>query len=325
MIDRRAFLATVGADIAGFAFVSQAQQVGKVWRIGYLLPTSRRPSNEEFVVGLRNLGYEDRKNVLLERRYAAGRPERYRALAIELVHLPVDVIVADGTVATAAAKEATTSLPVVMIAADPVHSGFIAALNRPGGNITGLSTDSPELIGKRLELLKQMFPHFTSLALLFNPDVSSSDSFVTESESAAHSLGLRVSRTPLQSVGHLDETFAAIIHSRARAILLIEEPTVISRNVERIVEFAGEHRVVTLAGLSDYAERGVLMSYGPNLREMFRRTAYYVDKILRGAKPGDLPVEQPTKFELVINLKTAKALGLTIPQSVLLRADHVIQ
>jgi putative ABC transport system substrate-binding protein len=206
-----------------------------------------------------------------------------------------------------------------------VHSGFIAALNRPGGNITGLSTDSPELIGKRLELLKQMFPHFTSLALLFNPDVSSSDSFVTESESAAHSLGLRVSRTPLQSVGHLDETFAAIIHSRARAILLIEEPTVISRNVERIVEFAGEHRVVTLAGLSDYAERGVLMSYGPNLREMFRRTAYYVDKILRGAKPGDLPVEQPTKFELVINLKTAKALGLTIPQSVLLRADHVIQ
>jgi ABC-type uncharacterized transport system substrate-binding protein len=325
-MDRRTFIGTLGGGLLAAPLAAGAQQrVGTRPRVGYLLPTSRRSSNREFMVGLHNLGYQEGKDLLIERRYAEGRPERYPALALDLVRLPVDVIVADGSAATRAAKDATTSIPIVMIAADPVSSGFIASLNRPSGNVTGLSTDSPELIGKRMQLLKQAFPRAAVLALLFNPLNPATESFLKECESAAGALGLQTTRTPVGAADQMRAAFAAILSSRADTLLLIEDPSVISQAARRISEFAIEHRLLTLAGLREYAESGVLISYGPGLVDLFRRTAFYVDKILRGLSPEDMPVEQPTKFELVVNLKTAKALGLTIPPSLLQRADQVIE
>ena len=322
---RRAFMAVIAGGLLAAPLAAEAQEVGKTPRVGYLLPSPTRRSNEEFVVGLRTLGYMEGRNIFIERRYAEGRPERYRQLATELVQLHVAVMVADGSAATRAAKAATTRIPIVMIAADPVGSGFIATLNRPGQNVTGLSTNSPALIGKRLELLRQAFPQVSTLGVLFNPLVPSSESFVRESESAAQALGLRTVRAPVPGVERLDTAFEAMVSSRADAILLIEEPTVIGRALVRITELSAKRRLLTLAGLSDFAQSGVLMSYGADFPEMFRRTAFYVDKILKGANPADLPVEEPTKFELVINLKTAKTLGLTVPPSLLQRADQVIE
>lgn len=323
-MERRTFLGGVAGSLLAAPLVVDAQQVSKIPRIGYLFPSPTRRSNEEFVAGLRSLGYIEGKNLLIERRYAEGRPERYRELATDLVHLPVDVIVADGSAATRAAKAATTKIPIVMVSADPIGSGFIATLNRPGQNVTGLSTNSPALIGKRLELLTQAFPQVATLALLFNALVPSSESFVKESESAARALGLQTVRAPVRSVEQLDATFAAIVSSRADALLLIEEPTLIARMLVRIVEFSAKHRLPTLAGVSDFAQSGVLMSYGPHFRDMYRRTAFYVDKILKGARAGSLPVELPPRFELVINLRTARMLGLTISPGVLVLADRVI-
>ena len=324
-MDRRAFLGTLGGSVLAAPFAAKAQQAGKVPRIGYLLPSPSRRSNEHFLAGLRGLGYVEGENIRIERRYAEGRPERYTQLAAELVREPIDVIVADGSAATRAAKAATTSIPIVMIAADPIGSGFIATLNRPGHNITGLSTNSPVLIAKRLELLRQAFPKVSRLALLFNPHTPSAQSFLRESEAVARALDLQTVRTPVRNVEQLEATFSEIVNSRADAVLLIEEPTVIGRSVKRIAEFSTKHRLLTLAGISDFAESGVLMSYGPDFNDMKRRTAFYVDKILKGAHPADLPVEEPAKFELVINLNTAKALGLTIPPSLLQRADQVLQ
>ena len=324
-MERRTFLVTMAGGLLAVPLAVGAQQAGKIPRIGYLLPSPSRQSNEEFLAGLRSLGYVEGEHIRIERRYAEGRPERYAQLAAELVRVPVDVVVADGSAATRAAKSATTRIPIVVIAADPIGSGFIASLNRPGHNITGLSTNSPVLIGKRSELLRQAFPKVSRLALLFNPYAPSAESFLRESETGAQALGLQTVRTPVRDVEQLEATFSAIVESRADAILLIEEPTVIARSVGRIAEFSIRQRLLTLAGNSDFVKSGLLMSYGPDFHNMYRRTAFYVDKILKGAHPADLPVEEPTKFELAINLKTAKALGLTIPPSLLQRADQVIE
>jgi putative ABC transport system substrate-binding protein len=323
-VHRRAFLGTVAGGLLAAPLAAEAQQAGKVPRVGYLLPSTLRPSNEEFLVGLRSLGYIDGKNILIERRYADGGPERYPELAADLVRLPVDVIVADGSSATRSAKQATATIPIVMVSADPVGLGFITSLAKPGGNITGLSTNSTELSGKRLQLVKEAFPHVSKLAVLFNPLNPSSPSFVKELELAAQALRLKTERMPVRNAAELEGVFATPANKRHDPILIVEDPTLLSVEIGRIAQLAVKHRLPTVGSLSGYARAGALMSYGPSFAHMFQRTAFYVDKILKGAKPADLPVEQPTTFELVINLKTAKALGLTIPQSLLSRADEVI-
>jgi putative ABC transport system substrate-binding protein len=325
VIGRRAFLAAAGAVLLATPFAAEAQQTGKVPRVGYLLPSTLRPSNEEFLVGLRSLGYIDGKNILIERRYADGGPERYSELAADLVRLPVDVIVADGSAATRSAKRATTTIPIVMVSADPVGLGFITSLAKPGGNITGLSTNSTELSGKRLQLVREVFPHVSKLAILFNALNPASPSFVKELELAAQALRLKTERVSVRNAAELESVFAILANKRHDPILIVEDPTLLSVEIGRIAQLAVKYRLPTVVSLSEHARTGTLMSYGPSFAHMFQRTAFYVDKILKGAKPGDLPVEQPTKFELLINLKTAKALGLTIPPSLLGRADEVIQ
>jgi putative tryptophan/tyrosine transport system substrate-binding protein len=324
-MDRRAFLTIVGGSILAAPLAVEAQEAAKVPRVGYILPLSARQRNEPFWEGLRELGYVEGRNIVTVPRYAEGRSEHYPELARELVQLGVDVIVSDGTQATLAARQATTRTPIVMIAGNPLSLGLIASLAKPGGNITGLSTNSPELVGKRLQLVKDAFPQVTRLAVLFNALSPVSESFVRESEVSAQALRLQIERAPVRSGADLEGAFAALVSKHLDAVLVIEDPTLFRREMGRITQLAVKHRLLTVVGVSSYVRDGALMSYGANFDHMFRRTAFYVDRILKGAKPGELPVEEPTKFELVINLKTAKALGLTIPPSVLGRADQVIE
>jgi putative tryptophan/tyrosine transport system substrate-binding protein len=324
-MDRRAFLTIVGGSILAAPLAVEAQEAAKVPRVGYILPLSARQRNEPFWEGLRELGYVEGRNIVTVPRYAEGRSEHYPELARELVQLGVDVIVSDGTQATLAARQATTRTPIVMIAGNPLSLGLIASLAKPGGNITGLSTNSPELVGKRLQLVKDAFPQVTRLAVLFNALSPVSESFVRESEVSAQALRLQIERAPVRSGADLEGAFAALVSKHLDAVLVIEDPTLFRREMGRITQLAVKHRLLTVVGVSSYVRDGALMSYGANFDHMFRRTAFYVDRILKGAKPGELPVEEPTKFELVINLKTAKALGLTIPQTLLLRADQVIE
>ena len=324
-MNRRAFLTIVGGSILAAPLAVEAQEAAKVPRVGYILPLSARQRNEPFWEGLRELGYVEGRNIVTVPRYAEGRSEHYPELARELVQLGVDVIVSDGTQATLAARQATTRTPIVMIAGNPLSLGLIASLAKPGGNITGLSTNSPELVGKRLQLVKDAFPQVTRLAVLFNALSPVSESFVRESEVSAQALRLQIERAPVRSGADLEGAFAALVSKHLDAVLVIEDPTLFRREMGRITQLAVKHRLLTVVGVSSYVRDGALISYGANFDHMFRRTAFYVDRILKGAKPGELPVEEPTKFELVINLKTAKALGLTIPQSLLLRADQVIE
>ena len=302
-----------------------AQSATKLPRVGYLLPSPLQSRNEPFWQGLATLGYVDGQNIVVERRYADGKAERYRELAAELVRLKVDVIVADGRPATQAAKEATATIPIVMLSANPVAAGFIACLNRPGGNITGLSTNSPTLIGKRLEILKEALPHLSRVAVLWNGLNPASAVFVREAEEAARTLGLQLHSTAVRAASEFEGAFAAMASKHVEAVLVVEDPTVIGQDVPRIVRLAASRRLPTMYGSDAYPDSGTLMIYGPSYAAMFRRTAFYVDKILKGAKPADLPAEEPSKFDLLVNLKTAKEIGVTIPPSVLLRADRVIQ
>jgi putative tryptophan/tyrosine transport system substrate-binding protein len=324
-MNRRAFLTIVGGSILAAPLAVEAPEAAKVPRVGYILPLSARQRNEPFWEGLRELGDVEGRNIVTVPRYAEGRSEHYPELARELVQLGVDVIVSDGTQATLAARQATTRTPIVMIAGNPLSLGLIASLAKPGGNITGLSTNSPELVGKRLQLVKDAFPQVTRLAVLFNALSPVSESFVRESEVSAQALRLQIERAPVRSGADLEGAFAALVSKHLDAVLVIEDPTLFRREMGRITQLAVKHRLLTVVGVSSYVRDGALMSYGANFDHMFRRTAFYVDRILKGAKPGELPVEEPTKFELVINLKTAKALGLTIPQSLLLRADQITE
>jgi putative ABC transport system substrate-binding protein len=302
-----------------------AQQPAKVPRVGLLRPGSPPdPYVEAFRQGLRDLGYVEGQTIALEYRWAEGSPARLPSLAAELVQLKVDVILTTGELPTRAVKEATSTIPIVMASSgDPVQAGLVASLGRPGGNVTGQSSLVPELTAKRLQLLKEVVPKVSRVAILFNPNLSIALS-VKEAQAAAPTLGLVVHPVAVRTPDELGRAFDTITKERAQALLLFGDPFTVTHG-RRILDFAAKRRLPTISVFKEAVERGGLMSYGPNPLDQSRRAATYVDKILKGAKPADLPVEQPTRFALVINMKTAKVLGLTIPPSVLIRADQVIQ
>ncbi len=327
MIIRAALAVALALGVLADPLAAEAQQAGKMWRIGYLQtpPASTTPIRDAFRQGLRDLGYVEGRNLVIEFRDAGAKPERLAALASELVRLKVDVIVATGTQAISAAKQATSVIPIVMtVSGDAVGTGLVASLARPSGNVTGLTLITPESAGKRLELLKEAFPRTSRVAVLWNPTDPPRLLEYKQTQDAAKLLGLMLQSVEVRSSEELEGAFSAITRGAADALVTFSDPlTAVFR--KRIVEFAATSRLPAMYGRREEVEDGGLMSYAPNFADLFRRAATYVDKILKGAKPADLPVEQPTKFELVINLKTAKVLGLTIPPSLLVRADEVIQ
>jgi len=330
-VDRRAFIAAVTGGLLAAPLVAEAQPAGKIARIGYLatnLRGSPPASHEAFLEALRGLGYVEGRNVVIEYRDAEGKDERLAALAAELVALNVDVIVAAaGTLAAVAARKATRTLPIVFIAVGaPVTSGLVTGLARPGGNATGLSAVSPDLASKWLELLKQAVPGVSRVAFLRQPGAlgDADKDVLKQAEVAARALGVRFQLVEARGTADFDGVFSELTNARAGGLVVLSTPMFSSERT-RLVDLAARHRLPTMFPFRSYVDAGGLMSYGPNVADLFRRAATFVDKILKGAKPVDLPVEQPTKFELVINLKTAKALGLTIPQSLLQRADQVIE
>ena len=307
----------------------EAQQPGKVTRIGFLgeeSPSSMAARVEVFRQGLRELGYVEGKNITIEYRFGEGRRERFPDLAAELVRLKVDVIVAaGGTVVALPAKEATSTIPIVMAhGGDPVARGLIASLARPGGNITGLTSISPDLAGKRLELLKETVPRLIRVGVLWDPAGRGSAAVFKETEVAAGALGVQLQSLEVRSPEDFESAFKAATMGRSQVLIITATPVTTTYRT-RIAELATKSRLPTMSTQSQSVEAGGLMSYGPSLLDMYRRAATYVDKILKGTKPADLPVEQPMKFDLVINLKTAKQIGLTIPPNVLARADRVIK
>jgi len=330
MTDRRAFIGMLAGGLLAAPLSAEAQPAAKAYRIGLLggsppnSPGGQR-SWERFFQGMRELGYVEGQNILVEGRFYGDRTDRLPALAAELVQLKMDVIVAGVTPAPEAAQRATSTIPIVMaMHPDPVGSGLVASLARPGGNVTGLSTLSPELVGKRLQLLKEAVPGISRVAVLSNPTAPPQALELREAEVAARSLKVQLQVLQARAPGDFASAFSAMTKGRAGGLIALGSSMFFAHRT-RIVELAAQSRLPAIYMLKEFAEAGGLMAYAPNLRESFRRAATYVDKILKGAKPADLPVEQPTKFELVINLKTAKALGLTIPQSLLLRADELIQ
>ena len=303
-------------------------QRAKVFRVAVIFagtPASTPHFNEAFQQGLREHGYVEGQNVVVERRYAEGRGERMAEIAAELVRMKVDVIVTATDPAIAAVKRQTRSIPIVMVSAsDPVGTGFVASLSRPGGNVTGSSRMSPELSGKRLELLREAVPHLSRVAVIWNPDVRGAVLDFKEMEEPARILRLRLHSVEVSRADDFARAFDAITEARAEAMIVITPNPAAFVNQAKLTGFAQKHRLASMYGSPEYVDAGGLMAYGVATDEAFRRAAIYVDKILKGAKPGDLPVEQPTKFHLVVNARTAKALGLTIP-SILQRADRVIE
>jgi len=326
---RRTFMAML-TGIVVTPFGAEAPQAAKVARIGYLSPNlAAFPHHQEaFRQGLRDLGYVEGGTIVIEYRGAEGKPERLPALTAELVALKVDVIVASGTPQALAVKEVTRTLPIVFAAvADPIASGVVTSLARPGGNITGTSLLAPDLVGKRLEQLKQAVPSISRVAVLWQPGglgERADKEMLQGTEVAARALGVRLQVVEARGPEDFDRAFSDMIRARAGAVTVLPSNMFITER-RRLVDLAAKKRLPAVYGLREFVDTGGLMSYGANPADSFRRAATYVDKILKGARPGDLPIEQPTKFELVINLKTAKALGLTIPPSLLGRADEVIR
>jgi ABC-type uncharacterized transport system substrate-binding protein len=308
--------------------IANAQQPKKVPRIGYLEAASASANlarTEAFRQGLRELGYVEGKNIVIDWRYAEGKVDRLPALAAELVHLNVDVIVTAGPAATRPAKEATSMVPIVMaFDNDPVGSGFAASLARPGGNITGLSALAPELTGKRLELLNEIVPKLSRLAILGTSTEPGYAQTLRETELAAEALKVQLQYLDVLATKDIETAFQAASKRRADAVLVLTGPVLISQRTQ-LVNLAAKSRLPSMYYRREYVEDGGLMSYGVSYTDLDRRAATYVDKILKGAKPADLPVEQPKKFEFIINLKAAKQIGLTIPPNVLVRADKVIK
>lgn len=310
--------------------VRRKQQKGKVWRVGFLAP-QRRPDSlgsdifGAFSDGMRELGYVEGKNLVIEWRFADGHYERLSGLAEDLVRVKVDVIVTLGTAGTSAAQKATTRIPIVMGSVnDPVASGFVKSLARPGGNITGLSNIASDVGPKLLEMLHGMVPKLSRVAVLLNPANSSHATRLKSIEGAAHRTGVTILTLEARTPEEVETAFLTVAPKKAEAIIVMRD-TFFNQQVHQIAELAAKHRLPSIAGIREYVEAGGLMSYGPSLRGYFRHAATYVDKICKGARPGDLPVEQPTKLELFINRTTAKALGLTIPRSLLIIADTVIE
>ena len=323
-MNRRRFLCglmlgTLSAPLAGEA----QQQIAKTWRIGVLSPGApgRSAPLEAFRQGLRGLGYVEGQNTIIEERFAEDRTDRLTVLARDLVQAQVDVIFAINTPAALAAKKATATIPIVVTrVSDPIGAGLVGSLARPGGNVTGLTTISPELSGKRLELLHEMLPGVQRIVIIWNSANTGHKANVKEMEAAGPQLRVQVSALEVRREEDLSSAIQTAVNKRAGALVVIDD-LVISSYQPRILDMASKHKLPVVSQFREFCEAGGLMAYGPNNDEMFRRAANYMDKILKGAKPADLPIEQPTKFELVINLRTAKALGLTIPQPLLLRAD----
>jgi putative ABC transport system substrate-binding protein len=318
MISRRTFISTMGGSLLAAPIVTEAQPIP---RIGLLGDSSWEPLKQ----GLRHLGYEEGKNIAFEDRRSEGRSGRWPDLAAELVRLKVRLIVTEGTTATLAAMRATTTIPIVMAApGDPLGSGLVASLARPSGNVTGLTQLGAGLAAKRLQLLKEAVPNLSRVAFLWDPTNPAQKSHFNEAQAGARSLGLTLQSVEVRSGEQLERAFATMMRERPSALLMTAS-SVHQFHIDWIVAFASKSRLPVMYQLKENVERGGLMSYGPIKADLLRGAATYVDKILKGAKPADLPVEQPTTFEFVINLKTAKALGLTVPPSLLVRADQVIE
>ena len=319
-MNRRAFIVTTTAILVTPLAV-EAQQVGKVFRVGLLAGGSPELVRES----LRDVGYVEGLNLAIEWRDAEGKPERFGDLAAELVRLKVDVIVAAVPAAALAAKRATASIPIVMVnTPDPVQLGLVGSLGRPGGNVTGTTTLSAELSAKQLGLLKEAVPRAVRIAVLWNPSNPWHPLALKGAETAARSLAVQLHSVEVRGPAELDDAFATIVRERAEAVLVLADPMTFFHRI-RLADLAAKRRLPTMYGVRGHTDVGGLMSYWAHQADLYRRAASYVDRILKGAKPGDLPIEQPTRFELVINLKTAKALGLTIPPALVLRADEIIQ
>ena len=328
-MDRRTFVGTVAGSLLMVPFGVKGQPAGKVPRIGYLVQNTNmigRPNLAAFKEGLREHGWIEGENIIIEPRFAAGKVDELAALVSELIRLKVDIIVTSSSGSTWAARNATQSIPIVMAAsANALGEGLVADLRHPGGNITGMTfLAGPEIAGKQFQLLKEVVPAATRVAVLANPTNRAHAGFAKEVNVAARSLGTRVQVVEASNPDDLEAAFALATKERATALLVLTDSMFVGQH-PRIADLAAKFRLPALYSQREFVDAGGLVSYGPSLTDMFRRAAIHVDKILRGAKPGDLAVEQPTKFELVINLKTAKSLGLTIPQATLLRADEVIQ
>ena len=325
-VRRREFLRTAGVLLA-VPFTAEAQPIGKIYRIGFLWenPTVFPDAMQAFRKGLRDLGYEEGRNITIDFRWAEGKPARMRQLAEELVRMKVDVIMAPSSVYTEAAKQATSTIPIIFLShADPLGSGHISSFGRPGGNITGLSLMMTETNVKSLELFKEAIPNVSRVAIIWDPATPSHGPGLKAIESAGPSLGLRIQSVPVRSATEFESAFSAMVRERANGVLVLSTPLFIA-GAKRLAELALSHKLPSLFGPKNHIRAGGLMSYSPNRPDMWRRGANFVDKILKGARPTDLPVEQPATFELVINLKTAESLGVTIPQSMLARADEVIR
>jgi putative ABC transport system substrate-binding protein len=320
---------TLCALLFAHSFSESAQQAKKMARIGYLSPMSGPPSTlEAFKEGLRELGWVEGKQIEIEYRYAAGDPDKLSEFANELVRLKVDIIVAGPGGATNRAKRATTTIPIVMVAVtDPVGDGLVASLARPGANVTGLTFEvTREQAGKNLELLKEAVPKISRVAILRNPNRSGQINYSKEAEKAAKILGVKIQFAEMQANNDksLEDALNAVVNERANALLTTPSPFFADRR-QQIINFAAQNKLPAIYFSSVFVVDGGLMSYGPNSQDLWRRAAVYVDKILKGTKPADLPVEQPKKFEFIINLKVAKQMGLTIPQWTLMKADRVIR
>jgi len=327
-MERRTFLGTVGFSVLAAPLAARAQQAGKVYRVGILCLFSLQTDSHllaAFRQGLREFVGVEERNIALEVRSAEGNPERLPGLVAELVRLKADVIVADTTDAIRAAMRETSTVPIVMaIAADPVGSGLVSSLAHPGGNVTGLSLMLPEISAKRLQLLKEVLPRLSRVAVLWHPDIPWHTPMLKEIEAALPLLGLQALPIAVRGPDEFEGAFSTMTKGHVGALFVGDNPVYVMHR-DRLLALAAKHRLPTLFGHREFVPAGGLMSYGPSLADMFRRAAGYVEKIRKGAKPADLPVEQPIKFDLVLNIKTAKALGLTIPESLMLRVDEVIQ
>jgi putative ABC transport system substrate-binding protein len=324
-MERRTFLGVITGGLLAAPLVAETEQARRVYVVGILASGATNPFLQSFRQGLHDLGYVEGQNLVVEARYHAGNPDRLPALAAELVGLKVDVILALSSTEVRAAKQATRTIPIVFaVHNDPVGTGDVVSLAHPGGNITGTTQMATELSAKQLELLHETVPGITRVAVVWNPTTPSHGPALKQTEAAVRRLGMQLSKIEARSGSELDGAYTTAAREHAGAVLLLASPMAVEEH-DRVASVAAKHRLATMYGSRLFVDAGGLISYGPDLSDLARRAAVYVDKILKGAKPGELPVEQAVKFELVINLKTAKTLGLTIPPSLLQRADQVIE
>lgn len=325
-MDRRTFIGAFAGGLLATPRLADGQRAERLHVVGFVSPVAPGPRDAAFLQGLQELGYVEGRNIRVELRFAEGRPERLPELIGELVRLHVDVLVVGATIGAREARKATATIPIVFAgASDPVAGGIVTSLARPGGNVTGFSLAIGDgFAAKWLELLKEAAPNVAHFATLWSSSNAAAANYVKELEAAARLLNVRLDAHQAANAVELDDAFAAIGRGAARGLIVMPSPFAVSQQ-DRLIWFAADRRLPAIYFAEEFADAGGLMSYGPSYRDAYRRAASYVDKILKGAKPGDLPVQQPTTFKLVINLRTAKALSMTIPQSLLLRADEVIQ